>query len=81
MQAFLANDLPPTETGDTGVGQRCLNWVWYWNMAEAELDSVLTDANGVRRGYAIPPGALHPEQEAKQRRIAEQVLRLPSGNW
>ncbi|WP_406706879.1 FAD binding domain-containing protein [Tunturibacter empetritectus] len=42
--------------------------------AEAELDSVLTDANGVRRAYAIPPGALHPEQESRQRKIAERVL-------
>ncbi len=64
----------PSERGDMGVGKRRLNWVWYWNMTEAELDSVLTDANGVLRAYAIPPGALHLEQEARQRRIAEQVL-------
>jgi len=66
--------LIPSETGETGVGQRRLNWVWYWNLTEAELDSVLTDANGVRRAYAIPPGALHPEQESRQRKIAERVL-------
>jgi 2-polyprenyl-6-methoxyphenol hydroxylase-like FAD-dependent oxidoreductase len=66
--------LIPSEKGDTGVGQRRLNWVWYWNLTEAELDSVLTDAKGVRRAYAIPPGALHPEQETKQRKIAERVL-------
>jgi 2-polyprenyl-6-methoxyphenol hydroxylase-like FAD-dependent oxidoreductase len=66
--------LIPSETGDTGVGQRRLNWVWYWNLTEAELDSVLTDLNGVRRAYAIPPGALHSEQESKQRKIAERVL-------
>ncbi len=35
---------------------------------------MLTDANGVRRAYAIPPGALHPEQESRQRKIAERVL-------
>jgi 2-polyprenyl-6-methoxyphenol hydroxylase-like FAD-dependent oxidoreductase len=66
--------LIPSETGDTRVGQRRLNWVWYWNLTEAELDSVLTDANGVRRAYAIPPGALHPEEESRQRKIAERVL-------
>jgi 2-polyprenyl-6-methoxyphenol hydroxylase-like FAD-dependent oxidoreductase len=66
--------LIPSETGETGVGQRRLNWVWYWNLTEAELDPLLIDANGVRRAYAIPPGALHPEQESKQRMIAEQVL-------
>lgn len=66
--------LIPSETGDTGVGQRRLNWVWYWNLPEAELDPLLTDADGVRRVYAIPPGALHPEQERKQREIAERML-------
>jgi 2-polyprenyl-6-methoxyphenol hydroxylase-like FAD-dependent oxidoreductase len=66
--------LIPSETGDTGVGQRRLNWVWYWNLTEAELVPLLTDANGLRRTYAIPPGALHPEQESKQRKIAERVL-------
>src|SRR6202140_3485394 len=52
--------LIPSETGDTRVGQRRLNWGWYWNRTEAELDLLLTDATGVRRAYAIPPGALHP---------------------
>src|SRR5271167_1378304 len=66
--------LIPSETGDTGIGQRRLNWVWYWNLTEAALDLLLTDAAGVRRAYAIPPGALHPEQESKQRKIAERVL-------
>jgi 2-polyprenyl-6-methoxyphenol hydroxylase-like FAD-dependent oxidoreductase len=66
--------LIPSETGDTGVGQRRLNWVWYWNLTKAELDPLLTDTNGLRRPYAIPPGALHPEQESKQRKIAERVL-------
>ena len=66
--------LIPSETGDTRVGQRRLNWVWYWNLPETELDPLLTDANGVRRVYAIPPGALHPEQESRQRKIAERVL-------
>src|SRR5271154_3172261 len=66
--------LIPSETGETAVGQRRLNWVWYWNRTEAELVPLLTDANGVRRVYAIPPGALHPEQESKQRKIADRVL-------
>jgi 2-polyprenyl-6-methoxyphenol hydroxylase-like FAD-dependent oxidoreductase len=66
--------LIPSETGDTGVGQRRLNWVWYWNLTEAELDPLLTDAEGIRRAYAIRPGALDPKQEKKQRDIAERVL-------
>jgi 2-polyprenyl-6-methoxyphenol hydroxylase-like FAD-dependent oxidoreductase len=66
--------LIPSETGDTGIGQRRLNWVWYWNLTEVELDPLLTDANGVRRAYAMPPGELHPDQERKQRKIAERML-------
>src|SRR5258707_2672320 len=46
--------LIPSETGDTRVGQRRLNWVGYRNLTEAELDSVLTDAKGVRRPDPIP---------------------------
>jgi 2-polyprenyl-6-methoxyphenol hydroxylase-like FAD-dependent oxidoreductase len=32
------------------------------------------DATGTRRPYAIPPGALHSDQERKQREIAERDL-------
>lgn len=66
--------LIPDEFGDTRVGHRRLNWVWYWNTSEAELDSLLTDTNGTRRVYAISPGAIKPELEQKQREIAEQVM-------
>src|SRR5258707_4483734 len=69
--------LIPSESEDTRVEQRSLNWVWYWILTEAERDSVLTDATGVRRAYAIPPGALHLEQESRQRKIAERVLPPP----
>jgi 2-polyprenyl-6-methoxyphenol hydroxylase-like FAD-dependent oxidoreductase len=66
--------LIPSESGNTEAGQRRLNWVWYWNASEKELVPLLTDAEGIRRAYAIPPGSLHPEQEHKQRTIAESVL-------
>jgi 2-polyprenyl-6-methoxyphenol hydroxylase-like FAD-dependent oxidoreductase len=66
--------LIPSEGGSTEVGQRRLNWVWYWNLPEKGLSALLTDAKGIRQTYAIPPGGLHPEQERKQRTIAESVL-------
>lgn len=66
--------LIPGETGRTEVGQRRLNWVWYWNLPEKGLPALLTDAKGIRQAYAIPPGGLHPEQEEKQRAIADSVL-------
>ena len=66
--------LIPDETGSTEFGRRRLNWVWYWNLPEKDLANLLTDAKGIRRAYAIPPGELHPEQEEKQRAFAESVL-------
>jgi 2-polyprenyl-6-methoxyphenol hydroxylase-like FAD-dependent oxidoreductase len=66
--------LIPGETGSTEVGQRRLNWVWYWNLPEKGLSTLLTDAKGIRQAYAVPPGGLHPAQEQKQRAIAESVL-------
>jgi 2-polyprenyl-6-methoxyphenol hydroxylase-like FAD-dependent oxidoreductase len=66
--------LIPDETGSTEFGRRQLNWVWYWNLPEKDLANLLTDAKGIRRASAIPPGELHPEQEQKQRAIAESVL-------
>src|SRR5260370_3185265 len=66
--------LIPSETGKTEAGQRRLNWVWYWNVSGKELVPLLTDAQGIRRTYAIPPGSLHPDQEHKQRTVAESVL-------
>ena len=66
--------LIPGETGSTEVGQRRLNWVWYWNLPEEGLSTLLIDAEGIRHAYAIPPGGVHPEQEEKQRAIAESVL-------
>ncbi|HYO80500.1 MAG TPA: FAD binding domain-containing protein [Bryobacteraceae bacterium] len=66
--------LIPGEDGSTSKGHRRLNWVWYWNVAEADLPKLLTDANGKRRAYAIPPGSIHPDEERKQREIADRLL-------
>ena len=67
----------PGENGETAPGSRRLNWVWYWNVPEADLDELLRDRDGVRRSYAIAPGLLHPRQEERQREIAERVLAPP----
>jgi 2-polyprenyl-6-methoxyphenol hydroxylase-like FAD-dependent oxidoreductase len=75
--------LIPSESGNTQAGQRRLNWVWYWNTSEKELVPLLTDAQGIRRAYAIPPGSLHPEQEhnsaLSQNRFCRLVSRRCSG--
>ena len=72
--------LIPSETGDTRVGQRRLNWVWYWNLTEAELGSVLTDANGVRRPMRFRPGHSILSRKVGSARSRNGYCRLPSMN-
>ena len=56
-------------------GERRFNWVWYVNYdEETELPRLLTDKNGRRREYSIPPGMLDSAIEADMRTYANQVL-------
>jgi hypothetical protein len=73
--------LIPSEKEDTAVGQRRLNWVWYWNLTEAELDPLLTDPNGVRRAYAIRPVHSILSRKVDSARSPSGYCRLPSTNW
>ncbi len=59
-------------------GERRFNWVWYVNYDEkAELPRILTDKNGKRRDYSIPPGAIAPAVEKEMRLYASKVLAPP----
>ena len=59
-------------------GKRRFNWVWYVNYDEiTELPRILTDKNGKRRDYSIPPGAIAPEVEKEMRLYAIKVLAPP----
>ncbi len=59
-------------------GQRRFNWVWYVNYDETtELPRILTDKNGKRRDYSIPPGAIAPSVEQEMRLYADTVLAPP----
>lgn len=53
--------LIPGPGGSVEAGDRRLNWVWYDTVAEADLDSVLTDSTGRRRDGSVPPGRLRDE--------------------
>jgi 2-polyprenyl-6-methoxyphenol hydroxylase-like FAD-dependent oxidoreductase len=66
--------LIPDGEGNTTVGHRRLNWVWYWNTSRAELEELLTDKQGQRRTYAVSPGAIQPALEQRQRQLAEDLL-------
>lgn len=68
----------PGENESLIPGERRFNWVWYVNYNETtELVSILTDKNGKRRDYSIPPGLMAADVEEQMRFYADQVLALP----
>lgn len=59
-------------------GKRRFNWVWYVNYDEkSELPRILTDKNGKRRDYSIPPSAIALGVEKEMRLYANTVLAPP----
>jgi 2-polyprenyl-6-methoxyphenol hydroxylase-like FAD-dependent oxidoreductase len=52
-----------------------LNWMWYVNVPERGLPRLLTDRNGQRHRWSLPPGTLHAGIENELRAIA--ASRLP----
>lgn len=65
----------PGENGATRRPERRLNWVWYRKLpAGPLLDEALTDRNGFRRPYSIPPGALKPADADALRAAAREQL-------
>lgn len=69
--------LIPGPAGEVEPGTRRLNWVWYWNVPEADLPSFMTDRDGHPRDYSVPPGMVRSEVVAAQRGIAESRLARP----
>ena len=68
----------PGEDESLVPGERRFNWVWYVNYDEAtELPRVLTDKNGKRRDYSIPPGMMADNVEREMRDYAQTVLVEP----
>eukprot|EP00887_Chlorella_sp_A99_P002806 scaffold6.g2806.t1 len=77
FQGFNFHILAHLTTGPNGErepGKRRINWVWYWNTPEGELDRILTDCHGVRHDYSIPRGLLARDVSAVRKRIAQEVL-------
>ena len=51
----------PGANGELDAGKRRLNWVWYVNKSEPELQKILLDKNREQRRFAIPLGFLSDE--------------------
>lgn len=68
----------PGENESLVPGERRFNWVWYVNYDQAtELPRVLTDKNGKRRDYSMPPGMMANDIEQEMRDYAQSVLVEP----
>jgi 2-polyprenyl-6-methoxyphenol hydroxylase-like FAD-dependent oxidoreductase len=66
--------LIPGPNGETQLGKRRINWVWYWNVPEADLSILMTGADGRERDFSVPPGQVGPEWVEKQNAIAAEVF-------
>jgi 2-polyprenyl-6-methoxyphenol hydroxylase-like FAD-dependent oxidoreductase len=71
---MLLEYLVPGEDGSVEPGRRRWNWVWYRKVAQEGLAALLTDANGRRHAFSLPPGALPPARAAELRAAAAAEL-------
>ena len=53
---------------------RLLNWLWYRNVADAELEELLPGSGGTRLATSIPPGQVPSGRLAELLRLAEANL-------
>jgi 2-polyprenyl-6-methoxyphenol hydroxylase-like FAD-dependent oxidoreductase len=66
--------LIPGAEGEIEPGQRRINWVWYWNVPESELQNLMTGVDGIERDFSVPPGQVRDEWLKKQDAIAHKVF-------
>lgn len=66
--------LIPGPDGETGKGERRLNWVWYDNADTERLGELLTDSRGVTHDFSVPPGALGETVERELSASAREEL-------
>lgn len=68
--------LIPGPDGETEAGSRRLNWVWYDNVRNtADRRRLLTDEQGTRHAFSVPPGTLQADVESEL--LAAATDRLP----
>ena len=65
----------PSQSGSLARGERLMNLVWYYNCPEgAPLDDLLTDREGVRRPWSVPPGFVRSEMLSRVRSEAKEDM-------
>ncbi len=64
----------PGTHGELSKGQRLYNWVWYQNKSDQQLSEILTDKDGKKRNYAVPPAFLSNNTIRDLNLLADQEL-------
>jgi 2-polyprenyl-6-methoxyphenol hydroxylase-like FAD-dependent oxidoreductase len=65
----------PGEDGSTEQGARRWNWVWYRGVAAgADIATLLTDRDGVRHAFSLPPGTPADGAIAEMRQASGDLL-------
>ena len=65
----------PSQSGSLVVGERLMNLVWYYNCPGGPpLEALLTDREGDRRSWSVPPGFVRPELLDTIRREARETM-------
>jgi 2-polyprenyl-6-methoxyphenol hydroxylase-like FAD-dependent oxidoreductase len=59
---------------EVNAGERSYNWVWYRPADGAMLDKLLTDENGMRHKFSIPPPLVRKQAVQELRATAGRVL-------
>ncbi|KAK6431568.1 hypothetical protein LTR95_012270 [Oleoguttula sp. CCFEE 5521] len=66
--------LIPGPLGNVESGQRLVNFVWYYNFSASELEELMTDADGKRHRYTLPPGKMSKAVWARLTKVAEEKM-------
>ncbi len=69
--------LVPGDGNDIRPGHRLYNWVWYRVADARQLQDIMTDRDGVARGYSVPEGKLADRWAGHLHGDAARLLPLP----
>lgn len=77
--ADLPSYLIPTDEGCFEPGERLINWLWYYNVAEdsPDMTEMFTDMHGAYHRNTVPVGLVRPDVWARHRDAAVFTMGAP----
>ncbi|KAI1772027.1 FAD binding domain-containing protein [Hypoxylon cercidicola] len=78
-RSYLICYVIPTDHGSFEPGERLLNFVWYYNVAESsdEMTQIFTDINGTQHHNTVPRGLVKPEEWKRVRGAFKSRMNAP----